>query len=115
MACLPFFMVTSFGSFISLFFLHFTQYASAIFCSFHRKNYQIGCVYRPRFVATGRNTFVSITLIIRLLAMERIRSTSFIPHLGRYCCPEVPKVTNIYHHMGKCPTLAFPSTLGSAG
>ncbi len=29
-ACLPFFMVTSLGFFISVFFLHLTQYASAI-------------------------------------------------------------------------------------
>src|SRR5438094_9971240 len=33
-ACLPFFIVTSWGSFISVFFLHLTQYASVISSSF---------------------------------------------------------------------------------
>jgi hypothetical protein len=34
-ACRPFFIVTSWAFFISVFFLHLTQYASDMLCSFH--------------------------------------------------------------------------------
>jgi hypothetical protein len=57
MACLPFFMVTSFGFFISVFFLHLTQYASAIFRSFHRKIKKfLHPLHAPRRYSTQRDS-----------------------------------------------------------
>src|SRR2546430_11498835 len=110
MACLPFFMVTSFASFISLFCLHFTQYASAIFHSFHRKTKNFTSVARA---ASLFDVSTSAFIISYTCSSTRRDTLYLFTHPFGSLRLNVKTSTCIWESQLH-PTMALPSTAGSA-